>query len=166
MERRGNMRNSKAVAEMIICEQEFRRAIQAMLVKELQIPLRDRAKAEGRGVQQVKRPPRDRKELERYMRIADDFADSHRYETLSATTLRCLATGVIPWAWDQVAHGKLLVLSNAVGIYFPQAVEFPPHCRVPPVEQLLLLSASSRYSPGSPCTLVEGKRLRRKSAQL
>jgi hypothetical protein len=29
MERRGNTRNSKAVAEMIICEQEFRRAIQA-----------------------------------------------------------------------------------------------------------------------------------------
>jgi hypothetical protein len=27
MERRGNLRNSKAVAEMIICEQEFRRAI-------------------------------------------------------------------------------------------------------------------------------------------
>jgi hypothetical protein len=27
MERRGIMRNSKAVAEMIICDQEFRRAI-------------------------------------------------------------------------------------------------------------------------------------------
>jgi hypothetical protein len=27
MERRGNMRNNKAVAEMIICDQEFRRAI-------------------------------------------------------------------------------------------------------------------------------------------
>jgi hypothetical protein len=35
MERRGNMRNNKAVAEMIICDQEFRRAIQAMLVREL-----------------------------------------------------------------------------------------------------------------------------------
>jgi hypothetical protein len=32
MERRGNMRNSKAVAEMVICELELRRAIQAMPV--------------------------------------------------------------------------------------------------------------------------------------
>jgi hypothetical protein len=38
MEKRGNMRNSKAVAEMIICNQEFRRAIQAMPVWELQLP--------------------------------------------------------------------------------------------------------------------------------
>jgi hypothetical protein len=29
------MRNSKAVAEMIICDQEFRRAIQAIPVQEL-----------------------------------------------------------------------------------------------------------------------------------
>jgi hypothetical protein len=50
MERRGNMRNSKAAADMIICEQEFRRAIQAIPVKELQIPLWDIAKAEGRVV--------------------------------------------------------------------------------------------------------------------
>jgi hypothetical protein len=85
----------------------------------------------------VKRPPKDRKELERYLRIVDDFADSHRYETLSATTLRCLATGVIPWAWDQVAHGELLVLLNVVGIYFPQAVEVPT----------ALSSASSRVAP-------------------
>jgi hypothetical protein len=35
MERRGNIRNSKAVAEMIICDQEFRRAIQAIPVQEL-----------------------------------------------------------------------------------------------------------------------------------
>jgi hypothetical protein len=48
MERRGNMRNSKAVAEMIICKQEFRRAIQAMPVRELELPLWDTAKAEGR----------------------------------------------------------------------------------------------------------------------
>jgi hypothetical protein len=27
MEKRGNMRNSKVVAEMIICDHEFRRAI-------------------------------------------------------------------------------------------------------------------------------------------
>jgi hypothetical protein len=39
--------------------------------------------------------PRDRKELERYLRIADDFAESHRYETLSSTTLSCLAVDVI-----------------------------------------------------------------------
>jgi hypothetical protein len=48
MERRGNMRNSKAVAEMIICEQEFRRAIHAMPIRELELPLWDTAKAEGR----------------------------------------------------------------------------------------------------------------------
>jgi hypothetical protein len=123
MERRGNMRNSKAVAEMIICEQEFRRAIQAMPVRELELPLWDTAKAEGRVLQQVKRRPRDRMELERYLRIADDFVESQRYESLESTTLRCLAAGVIPWAWDQVAHGELLVLSNATGIYFPQAEE-------------------------------------------
>jgi hypothetical protein len=51
MERRGNMRNSKAVTEMIICEQEFRRAIQAMPVRELELPLWDIAKAEGRVLQ-------------------------------------------------------------------------------------------------------------------
>jgi hypothetical protein len=100
MEKRGNMRNSKIIAEMILCEQEFRRAIQAMPVEELQLPLWDIAKVEGRVMQQVKHPPRDRKELERYLRIADDFADIHLYETLSATTLRCLAPDVIPWAWD------------------------------------------------------------------
>jgi hypothetical protein len=48
----------------------------------------------------MKRPPRDRKELERYLRIADDFADNHLYEMLSAKTLCCLAADVIPWAWD------------------------------------------------------------------
>jgi hypothetical protein len=58
-------------------------------------------------------------ELERYLRIADDFAESQRYKTLDSTTLCYLADGVIPWAWDQVAHGELLVLSNAIGIYFP-----------------------------------------------
>jgi hypothetical protein len=137
MERRGNMRNSKAVAEMIICEQEFRRAIQAMPIEELQLPLWDIAKAEGRVMQQVKHPPRDRKELERYLRIADDFADSHRYEPLSATILRCLAAGVIPWAWVQVAHGELLIFSNAVGIYFPHAVGVPT----------ALSSASSHATP-------------------
>jgi hypothetical protein len=123
MERRGNMGNSKAVAEMIICEQEFMRAIQAMPVRELELPLWDTTKAEGRVLQQVKRRPKDRMELERYLRIADDFAESQRYESLDLTTLRCLATAVIPWAWDQVAHGELLVLSNATGIYFPQAEE-------------------------------------------
>jgi hypothetical protein len=120
MEKRGNMRNNKAVAEMIICDQEFRRAIQAMPVQELELPLWDTAKAEGRVVQQVKRLPKDRMELERYLRIAEDFAESQRYEMLDSTTLRCLAAGVIPWAWDQVAHGELLVLSNAIGIYFPR----------------------------------------------
>jgi hypothetical protein len=48
MERRGNMRNSKVAAEMIICDQEFMRAIQAMPVWELELPLWDTAKAEGR----------------------------------------------------------------------------------------------------------------------
>jgi hypothetical protein len=48
MVRRGNMRNNKAVAEMIICDLEFRRAIQAMPVWELQLPLWNIAKAEGR----------------------------------------------------------------------------------------------------------------------
>jgi hypothetical protein len=42
-------------------------------------------------------------ELERYLRIADDFAESQRYESLDSTTLRCMAAGVIPRAWDQVA---------------------------------------------------------------
>jgi hypothetical protein len=51
MERRGNMKNIKAVAEMIICDQEFRRVIQAMPVRELQLPLWDTAKAEGRVLQ-------------------------------------------------------------------------------------------------------------------
>jgi hypothetical protein len=96
MERRGNIRNNKVVAEMIICDQEFRRAIQAMPVRELQLPLWDTAKAEGRVLQQVKRPPRDRMELERYLRIVDDFAESQYYKTLDSTTLRCLAAGVIP----------------------------------------------------------------------
>jgi hypothetical protein len=100
MERRGNMRNSKAVAKMIICNQEFRRAIQAMPVRELQLPLWDTTKAEGRVLQQVKRPPRDRMELERYLRIADVFAESQCYETLDSTTLRCMAAKVIPCAWD------------------------------------------------------------------
>jgi hypothetical protein len=139
MEKRGNMRNSKAVAEMIICDQEFRRAIQAMPVRELELPLWDTAKAEGRVLQQVKRPPRDRMELERYLRIADDFAESQRYETLDLTTLHCLAAGVIPWAWDQVAHGELLVLSNTIGIYFPHAKEV--HTAVS--------SASSRAVPAT-----------------
>jgi hypothetical protein len=85
----------------------------------------------------VKHPPRDRKELETYLRIADDFAESHGYDTLSSTILRCLAAGVIPWAWDQVAHGELLVLSNAVGTYVPKAVEVPT----------ALSSASSRATP-------------------
>jgi hypothetical protein len=44
--------------------------------------------------------PRDRMQLERYLRIADDFAKSQSYKTLDSTTLRCLAAGVIPWAWD------------------------------------------------------------------
>jgi hypothetical protein len=96
MEKRGNMRNSKAVAEMIICNQEFRRAIQAMPVWELQLPQWDTAKAKGRVLQQVKRPPKDRMELERYLRIADDFAGSQCYEMLDSTTLRYLAAGVIP----------------------------------------------------------------------
>jgi hypothetical protein len=100
MERRGNMRNSKAVAEMIICKQEFRRAIQAMLVWELELPLWDTTKAEDKVLQQVKRRPRDRMELERYLRIADDFVESQRYKSLDSTTLRCLAAGVILWAWD------------------------------------------------------------------
>jgi hypothetical protein len=43
----------------------------------------------------VKCPPRDRIELERYLRIADDFAESQRYETLDSTTLRYMAAGVI-----------------------------------------------------------------------
>jgi hypothetical protein len=161
MERRGNMRNSKAVAEMIICEQEFRRAIQAMPVRELELPLWDTTKAEGRVLQQVKRPPRDRMELERYLRIADDFAESQCYETLDSTTLHCLAAGVIPWAWDQVAHGELLVLSNATGIYFPTQKKFTPPCGVPLVEQFPLLSAASRYSAGSPSNLGGGRMLRR-----
>jgi hypothetical protein len=58
-----------------------------MPIEDLQLPLWDIAKAEFRVVQQVKHSPKDRKELERYLRIADDFADSHRYETLSTTTL-------------------------------------------------------------------------------
>jgi hypothetical protein len=139
MERRGNMRNNKAVAEMIICKQEFRRAITAMPVREPELPLWDTAKTEGRILQQVKRPPRDRMELERYLRIANDLAESQRYEMLDLTILRCLAAGVIPWAWDQVAHGELLVLSNAIGIYFPQAEEV--HTAVS--------SASSRVVPAT-----------------
>jgi hypothetical protein len=137
MERRGNMRNNKTVAEMIICKQEFRRAIQAMPVREFQLPLWDTTKVKGRVLQQVKRPPRDRMELERYLRIADNFAQSQRYETLDSTTLRCLAAGVIPWNWDQVAHGELLVLSNTIGINFLQAEEV----------HTAMSSASSRAVP-------------------
>jgi hypothetical protein len=110
-----------------------------MPVRELELPLWNTAKAEGRVLQQVKRPSRDRMELERYLRIVDDFAESQRYESLDSTTLRCLAAGVIPWAWDQVAHGELLVLSNATGIYFPQAEEV--HTAVS--------SASSRAVPAT-----------------
>jgi hypothetical protein len=87
-----------------------------MLVRKLELPLWDTAKAEDRVLQQVKHPPKDRMELERYLRIADDFVESQRYKTLDLTTLHCLAAGVIPWAWDQMAYGKLLVLSNAIGI--------------------------------------------------
>jgi hypothetical protein len=108
-----------------------------MPVEELQLPLWDIAKAQGRVLQQVKQTTRDRKELETYLRIADDFADSHGYDTLSSTTLRCLAASVIPWAWDQVAHGEFLVFSNAVGTYFPKPVEVPT----------ALSSASSRATP-------------------
>ena len=121
MERRGNMRNNKAVAEMIICKQEFKREIQAMLVWELQLRLWDTTKANGRVLEQMKRLPKDRMELERYLRIADKFTESQRYKTLDSMTLRCLAAGVIPWTWDLVAHGELLVLSNTTRIYFPQA---------------------------------------------
>jgi hypothetical protein len=71
-----------------------------MPVRELELPLWDIAKAEGRVLQQVKRRPRDRMELERYLRIADDFVENQCYESLESTTLRCLAAGVIPWAWD------------------------------------------------------------------
>jgi hypothetical protein len=78
-------------------------------------------------------------ELERYLRIANDFAESQRYETLDSMTLRCLAARIIPWVWDQVAHGELLVLSNAIGIYFPQAEEV--HTAVS--------SASSRAVPAT-----------------
>ena len=51
MEKRGNMRNSKAVVEMIIYNHEFRRVIQAMPIEELQQSLWDIVKAEGRVVQ-------------------------------------------------------------------------------------------------------------------
>ena len=85
---------------MIICEQEFRRAIRGVPAEELQLSLWDIAKAEGRVLQQVKRLPRYRNELETYLRIADDFVESHGYDTLSSTILHCLAIGIIPWAWD------------------------------------------------------------------
>ena len=62
-------------------------------------------------------------DLEKYLRIADEFADSQGYETLDSTMLRCMAAGVIRWTWDPVAHGEFLVLSNATGIYFPLAEE-------------------------------------------
>jgi hypothetical protein len=42
-----------------------------MPIEELQLSLWDITKAEGRVVEQVKRPPRDRKELQRYLRIAE-----------------------------------------------------------------------------------------------
>jgi hypothetical protein len=165
MERRGNIRNSKVVAEMIICDQEFRRAIQAIPVRELELPLWDTAKAEGRVLQQVKRPPRDRMELERYMRIADDFAESQRYELLDSTTLRCLAAGVIPWAWDQVAHGELLVPSNAIGIYFPQVEEV--HTAISSASSRAVPAPIGRQliQPGSPSNLEGGRMLRRASEQ-
>jgi hypothetical protein len=122
MESRGNMRNNKAVAEMKIYDQEFRRAIQAMPVRELELPLWDTAKAEVRVLQDSRR-----------------FSEEPMLRTLDSTTLCCMAAGVIPWAWDQVAHGELLVLSNAIGIYFPQAEEV--HTAV--------LSASSRAVPAT-----------------
>jgi hypothetical protein len=64
-----------------------------------------------------------------------------------------------------VAHGELLVLSNTIGIYFPQTEEVTLPCRVHPVEQFPLLSAASRYSPRSPSNLGGGRMLRRASEQ-
>jgi hypothetical protein len=50
MERRGNMSNNKARVAMVVCNQEFESAIQAMPVWELHLPLWDIAKAERRIV--------------------------------------------------------------------------------------------------------------------
>jgi hypothetical protein len=95
MEKRGNMRNSRD-DNLWAGVQESNLGHASQRAPHTPVGHSHIAKAEGRVVQQVKRPPRDRKELERYLRIADDFADSHRYETLSATILRCLAAGIIP----------------------------------------------------------------------
>jgi hypothetical protein len=73
--------SSKIRAKMVICDHEFRLAIQAMPVWELHLP-------------------REKKELERYLRIVDDFAESHHYKTLSMSTLHSLVDGSITWPWD------------------------------------------------------------------
>jgi hypothetical protein len=76
-----------------------------MPIMEFFLPVWNIVKAERRVVQHVKYPPRDRKELKRYLRIADDFAESHYYEILCS-----LAKGILTWAWNQRAYGELLIL--------------------------------------------------------
>jgi hypothetical protein len=152
---------------MIICEQEFRRAIQAMPVRELELPLWDTAKAEGRVLQQVKRRHRDRMELERYMRIADDFVESQRYESLESTTNRWNRRRSAAWP-PELSRGRGIrwPMANSWcsrtprGYTSPRQKKFIPTGRQPPVEQFPLVSAASRYNTGSPSNLGGGRMLR------
>jgi hypothetical protein len=107
-----------------------------MALRELRLPLWDIAKAKCRVLQRVKRQPIDRKKLERYLRVVDDFVESHHYESVNTPTLRSLVDSSITWAWNQRAQGELLVLLNAKGIYFPRKRKHSMQCRVPLITHL------------------------------
>jgi hypothetical protein len=55
----------------------------------------DIAKTQGRVVQPIKWLHVDKAELERYLRVVDDFVQRHEYKTSSTLTLWRLAKGVI-----------------------------------------------------------------------
>jgi hypothetical protein len=59
------------------------------------------------------------------LRIVDEFVRRHEYKTPSMLTLRYLAEGAIVWKWNARANGKLLILSNTVGMSFPPPKEAP-----------------------------------------
>jgi hypothetical protein len=98
-------------------------AIQGIPLWELWLPVWDNAIAEGRLLQPLNRPPVDRAELVRYLRIVDEFARRHEYNTATTLTLRRLAEGTIVWRWNAHANGELLILSNSFGVSFPPPEE-------------------------------------------
>jgi hypothetical protein len=66
----------------------------------------------------VKLLPRDKEELEQYLKVIDDFVQRYQYKTLSTLTLCRLADGGITWAWKMIVKEELLILSNVLGILF------------------------------------------------